>query len=196
MKMSTEPVEMTTAYGSLFVAVASAGKDTHYDKELRQNVSSFRPRLYVSTDRTFEADPQADEYWVIRRRAYAVLKMYEKRANVLNSEDWQRGDTPYGGGFRNQLCQPVEYHTPTYDLMDAAVLKALDEFASAHPQWADLSMHLCYRDEATSAELTAARARVELAKAEETAHQRWAEAARVKQTLPAGLVALIGEKNA
>ena len=196
MKMSTEPVEMTTAYGSLFVAVASAGRDTHYDKELRQNVSSFRPRLYVATDRTFEADPQADEYWVIRRRAYAVLRVFTKGTDVLNSEGWQMGDTPYGGGFRNQLRQPVEVRTSTYDLMDAAVLKALDEFAAAHPQWADLSMHLRYRDEARGAELTAAQARAELEKAEEMAHRRWTEASLVQQALPAGLVALIGEKTA
>lgn len=143
MNPETVPVKIDTEHGPLYVAVMEAREDSFHDSE-RGNVTEVRPRVRVASDPTFEADPQADDHWTIRRRAYAVHQTFYlwDRTMHANGDLWHKESSPYAGGYRNDRRGQVEFRTATWELMHMATVKALGEFAAQYKGWEELSRYL------------------------------------------------------
>jgi hypothetical protein len=107
-----------------------------------KDVTALRPRIRVATDPTFEADPAADDHFIIRGRAYAVHRSFYFQANHHTGDPWQMEDAPYRGGYRNDRRAPVEFSQKTWDVINAAVIAALDAFVADHPEWRHFSEYL------------------------------------------------------
>lgn len=175
MNTQTSPVQVKTAYGTLYVAVAAADRHSYHDTE-RGNVTDLRPEVWVASDPEFTADPGAAEHWTIRGRAYGVH--YHVISEMRSDGRWHRSHTPYAGGFRNDRRGPVEFRTKTFDLMWEAVTTALDEFAARYPAWEDVSRYLLLAGDAAAAESRAADARREAEKHDASAADSRARAER------------------
>lgn len=148
MNPETNPVTVDTPYGKLYVSVIAAQEDS-YHSMARGNVTELRPRVRVASDPTFEADPNHEDHWTIRRRAYAVhqvLYFHDKSdaewAKGTSVDLWHTDTKSYDDGFRNDMRAQVSYDTKTYDLMRVAVTDALVIFAEANPGWEDFSLYL------------------------------------------------------
>lgn len=189
MRTQTTPVQTETPYGTLYVAVAAADRRSYHDRE-RGNVTELRPEVWVASDPGFEADPGAEQHWTIRGRAYAVHYhvIFEERPGGK----WHRSHTPYGGGFRNDRRNPVEFGTKTFDLMWDAVTAALDDFAVRHPGWEDVSRYLLLSHDAASAESKAEDARREAAQHDAEAAGLRKQAGRFAASLPGSGIDLSG----
>lgn len=188
MKTQTTPVQVETAYGTLYVAVAAADRHSYHDME-RGDVVDLRPEVWVASDPEFTGDPGVDRHWTIRGRAYAVH--YHVISEGRTDGRWHRSHTPYGGGFRNDRRGPVEFGTKTFDLMWDAVATALDSFAARHPKWEDVSRYLLLSHDAASAEGKAANARREAEEHDATAADFRAQAKRFAAVLPGSGIDLI-----
>ncbi len=168
MNPESTPHKLDTPYGVLYVAVMRTKEDSFRDTE-RGNVMELRPRVRVASDVCFEANPAAASHWTIRGRAYAVHRTYTFQDlahitynNGVNAGRWHPENNPNHGGFRNATRKPVEFRTPTYDLMETAVTDALDSFAADHPDWAVFSEYLYRAAKEGSARMEAAQAKREL----------------------------------
>lgn len=189
MKTQTTPVQVKTAYGALFIAVAAADRHSYHDME-RGSVTDLRPELWVASDPEFEADPAAEQHWTIRGRSYGVH--YHVILEDRRDGRWHRHHAPYAGGFRNDRRGPVEFGTKTFDLMWDAVTTALDNFAASHPGWEDVSRYLLHANDARAAEFRAAEARKEAEQHEAAAAEHRARAERFAAAVKGGAISLTG----
>lgn len=185
MKTQSTPVAVETQYGTLYLAVACADPHSYRDSE-RGNVTDLRPEIWVATDPGFEADPNAAQHWTIRGRAYAMHYHV-----VRDRGAWHRSHAPYGGGFRNDRKNPVEFNTKTWDLMWEATVKALDTFHRQNPGWEELSRYMLHAANESSARSRAKDARQAAERHDETADECRAEREREGKAIPASLLALI-----
>lgn len=198
MQTKTTPIKTTTPYGALYIVVSRAERHS-YHVTGRGNVTDLRPFLRVASDSTFEADPNAKDHWTIRRRSYGVHYSiyFEDRTHIQyaatdrQGERWHYNGAPYRGGFRNDMRNPVEFHTKTWVLMWDAVTGALDAFAEQHPGWQDLSRYLLIRSEQAGHEFNATRLRSEAAECDAKALKSVGEAAYLRDRVPDDLLALI-----
>ncbi len=184
MRTQSTPVVVETPYGALYVAVACADARSYHDTG-RGNVTDLRGELWVATDPAFDADPDAAEHWTIRGRAYALhLHM------VRDRDAWHQSHVPYGGGFRSDRGNVVDFNTKTRSVMEEALFKALDVFHRNNPGWEQLSRFMLHAANENSARGRAATAREEAAKYDETAdgHRELMEGAGM--LVPPSLLAL------
>lgn len=179
------PVAVETEFGTLYVAVACADERSYHDSE-RGNVTDLRGELWIATDPGFEADPNAAQHWTIRGRAYALHYHV-----VRDRGAWHRSHTPYGGGFRNDRKNPVEFNSKTWDLMWEATLKALNAFSKEHPGWEELSRYMLHESDESRARSKAEDARREAAKHDEKAKEHRALKGKTGRRLSPALRALL-----
>lgn len=198
MQTLTTPIEIDTPHGPLYVAVERAERHSYCDSE-RGNVTELRPFLRVASDPTFEADPNAEEHWTIRRRSYGVhyTIFFEDRTGIeyaaadMKGERWHYDRAPYAGGFRADHGGLVEFGTKTWDLMWAAVSAALDAFDAAHPGWQELSRYLLLWSDADTACDKARDLRKKATEQDQKAAALEAEAGAIGSTLPDSLMELV-----
>jgi hypothetical protein len=150
----SDPGKIDTPYGALYLAVMPAKMDRWWDIGKDEYVTGLRPRIRVATDPTFEADPAHADHFTIHGRAYGVHRSFYFWEGHISGDPWQREDPPYQGGYRNAQRQPVKVCTPTYSKIDAAVIAALDAFATDNPEWDRYSAFLYWegREHAALAE--------------------------------------------
>lgn len=198
MQTQTEAIHMITDFGPLFVSVTQAKAETHYDVDQRRDVAVLRPRLYVASDPAFEADPDADDHWLIRRRRYGVLRLYNFRdlthleyADGRRGDRWHAENNPNRGGYRNDRRGQVEFQTTTWNQMNAAVLMALEAFAEMFPQWGELSLYLLAKAEEESNDLEISRVRAELSKLADRAASCALATVAAGERTPDDLLALV-----
>lgn len=196
MKTETTPVRLTTPYGPLYVAVMRADRYSYHDTE-RGNVTDLRPFLRIATDAAFSGDPKADDHWTIRGRSYAVHYeiLFEDRTKIraypgYEGERWHRNHTPHGGGFRNDVRNPIEFNAKTFTLMWDTVTKALDTFDATYPGWQDLSRYLLHEGESNAERFRADQARKEAKAHDAKADQSAIDAATIAADIPADVFAL------
>lgn len=197
MQTDTTPLTYDTPHGTLYVAVATAREDHYHDSE-RGNVTDLRPRLWVASNPTFEADPNHVEHWTIRGRAYGVSRAFKFHDqshitydNGVNAGRWHRESARYQGGYITDRGKKVEFRTPTYEAIEGAITDTLDKFATDHPQWGELSAYLLYAHKHSSAVREAADLRRKAEEEEEKASALWGEAEPLINALPLALTDLI-----
>lgn len=191
MKTHTTAVPLTTKFGKLYAAVATATENSYHEMGTG-NVTETIPRLWVASDLDFTADPGAAEHWTIRGQAYGVHQHLCYRRGK-----WTRDpNTPYRGGFRDDAYNTVEFGTKTWDAMWDAVESAVGAFAFRYPKWPELSTFLLYRSQASGAEGQALAARREADKAEAQAAALRAQQAGTQAALTPDLRDLITPENA
>jgi hypothetical protein len=140
MTPESDPYKVTTPFGPLYLAVMPATMDTFWDNNTR--VTALRPRIRVASDPAFEADPAHPDHFTIRGRVYGVHRSFRFWPGHISGDHWHKEDPPHGGGYRNDKRKLVEFQTPTYNNIDAAVIAALDAFATDNPEWPHFSEYL------------------------------------------------------
>ncbi len=179
------PIVIDTTFGKLYIAVANADPKSYNDSE-RGDVTDLRGELWIATDAGFDADPNADDHWTIRGRAYAVHYHVVKYRG-----EWLRSHTPYDGGFRNDRRGQVEFRTKTWEQMWEAVEGALNTFDRQHPGWEDLSRFMLHQSNEDGARGDAITARREAEQHDRTAEGHCARKETAGKLVPASLLALL-----